>query len=185
MRIKKKDLLCVCVCVCVFCGAAKLWSLNYENIWNLYPSAPTHLPPSTHTRTHTLPLFPITIMLHHEHGTAQQSGWRLRVRGITPDYSVWMITEDAAVASLVWWLLRCVSAGCSFRRVGRLWGCVSPSHSLLRNPGLTHAILICLLRDNHDPEEENRSSNTGWFISSFIPDSSDLSIIRKVFLKDC
>lgn len=33
---------------------------------------------------------------------------------------------------------------------------LSLSHclSLLRNPGLTHAILIFLLRDNHDPEEE-------------------------------
>lgn len=37
--------------------------------------------------------------------------------------------------------------------------------SLALNPGLTHAILISLLRDNHDPEREREEEpNTHWLL---------------------
>lgn len=110
------------------------------------------------------------------------------MHSIAPDYSIWIITEDAAVVYCSGVRAQDAPSGeLAISEFAFLPLTVSLflSLSLLRNPGLTHAILICLLRDNHDPEEEKRSSNPRRFISSFIHDSSDLLTIINVFVKYC
>lgn len=51
---------------------------------------------------------------------------------------------------MIWWLLRCLSTCSENSGAGFLQGlCICLPLPL--NPGLTHAILISLVRDNHDP----------------------------------